>query len=179
MLTSHKAIMKPKQNTNSQHIDQKETESVAFNALLKNSVGFKVPDNYFDTLPHIIVDRINQQNAEKTERKRLGWIKAPVVWIPALSLACIACIFTLALHFNRAPQPQKIDELTELNLNYDCSYAEEAVLAESLTIDKELDKDGSQYLLSEAITKDSDPSVQEMTDYLKELDIDPELLSQN
>jgi hypothetical protein len=69
------------------------------------------------------------------------------------------------------------DEWTQINMAYDASYAEEALLAESSTIDKELET-GNMNKISYASITQNEPTVDEITNYLKDQEIDTDILNE-
>jgi hypothetical protein len=73
---------------------------------------------------------------------------------------------------------QVVDEWTQINMAYDASYAEEAILAESNTIDKALENKDVSYIASASYNGENEPTIDEITEYLKEQEIDTDILNE-
>ena len=70
------------------------------------------------------------------------------------------------------------DEWTEINMAYDASYAEEALLSESNTIENYIENKDISYIASASLTTANEPSVDEITEYLKEHEIETDILNE-
>jgi hypothetical protein len=147
-----------------------------FSKIKEKNEGLNVPDGYFDTLGPRIVDRINQQ-----KNKVLVTIpiyRKPLVLIPLAVTVLLAVVLIINMPSPKIQPVSVVDELTEMNLVYDASYAEEALLAEAHNIDNELESINEE-IGSVALSLESEPTDDEITEYLKEQEIDNEYLNQN
>ena len=61
---------------------------------------------------------------------------------------------------------------------YDATYAEEALLAESHSIDQELENKDINYSASASLTGNNEPTKEEILKYLKEHEMESELLNE-
>jgi antitoxin component YwqK of YwqJK toxin-antitoxin module len=73
---------------------------------------------------------------------------------------------------------QPADEWAQINMAYDPSYAEEAILAESNTIDKELEGKEIKYYDPATLSAKNEPTDAEILDYLKDHTTDTDILNQ-
>lgn len=138
--------------------------------------GFKVPEGYFDSLSPRIADRITKNANRSFLSASLPVIRKPIIWAPALATAVVAVLLLFVIP-DKKPMPVPIfDEWTELNMAYDASYAEEVLLAESHSIDNALDNTDVGYVATASTTEDTEPTDEEISEYLKAQEIDPELL---
>ncbi len=169
--------MKTKQNISNQtnHPDQLPK---VLEQLRKEVSGFKVPDGYFDSLNSRIVDGItNQENIAISKRVVLSFRK-PWVWVPTLATVVVATLLIFVVPAKQDTAMPVSDEWTEINMAYDATYAEEALLAESHSIDQELENKDINYSASASLTGNNEPTKEEILKYLKEHEMESELLNE-
>ena len=90
----------------------------------------------------------------------------------------VAVLLIFVVPSKRASTLQATDEWTELYMAYDASYAEEALLAESHYIDKELESKDINYAEPAPITGQNEPTAENIAKYLKEHELDADLLNE-
>jgi hypothetical protein len=137
--------------------------------------GLQVPDGYFDSLSSRISDRINKKSPTAIGSLIIT-LKKKVVLIPITAIASV--ILALFILF---PSGQKVpaiagNELSEISLAYDASYAEEAYFSESCQIETEL-KELALSGTASNIVQPGEVTTTEIIEYLGNQEIDPEILS--
>jgi len=169
--------MKLKQNILNQ-TNETEHLSPFMEKLRQDGNGFKVPDGYFDSLSPRIVDGIKKQENRSIIRAIIPQYRKPLVWRSIMAVMIFAAmIISFILVKKDSSVLPATDEWTEINMAYDASYAEEVLLAESITIDKELA--GSVISNNQsAILIKQEPTVDEITEYLKDHEIDTDILNE-
>jgi hypothetical protein len=170
--------MKTKAKYTQQLIDTDSLPAV-LRELKAEKEGLNVPVGYFDSLNPRIVDRINQQKNSSIFSFAMPIFKKPVIWVPALASIVLAVMLIINFSSTQNQPNQLVDELTDMNIAYDVSYAEEALLAEAQSIDNELERAEMDYPESVMLSDGNEPTADEITEYLKMQDIDPEILNQN
>ena len=174
-LIRHIHIMKTKLNLNDP-INENEHVPDFLEELRKKENGFNVPKGYFSSLSPRIVDRINNQKTGHFFALPLRLFGKPVIVVPAMASIILTIILIFSIPATKNQATFIVDELTEMNMAYDISYAEEVMLAEAHIIDNELESTNSD-IESVAIDKVNEPTVDEMTEYLKSQEIDTEILN--
>jgi hypothetical protein len=147
-------------------------------ALRKEANGFRVPDGYFDSLSPRIVDGIKRQEHTSFGYVLISSFRKPRVWAPIMATCAIAVMLIFVVPSKKASTIPAADEWTELNMAYDASYAEEAVLAESNTIEKELESKDINYSEPVSLNGKNGPTAEEIAKYLKEHEFDADLLNE-
>ncbi len=132
-------------NTNSQHSDEirKELEGIAPTLSKIEKVNpFEVPDGYFENLPGLVSDRINEGSTAHRATVRTLTLRWAAVAASITLIAAFAYIFnnTSELNNNMDLAQLDIEEITEALLNEGAYTIEEEDLIELL------------------VTKDEDPS---------------------
>lgn len=161
-------------------IKTNETEQLSpvLEKLRQENQGFKVPDGYFDSLSPRIVDCIQKQENKSFINTLVNAFGKPLVWAPALASVTVVLFLVFAVPSKKTSIPQITDEWTEINMAYDESYAEEIYLAESNIIDEEMENTDANYITSASFTTNSEPTINEITEYLKEQEIDTDILNE-
>lgn len=169
--------MKLKQNISDQTNDT-ELLSPFMERLRQDGNGFKVPDGYFDSLSPRIVDEIKKQENRSISRAIIPQYRKPLVWRSIMAVMVFAAmIISFILVKKDSTVLPATDEWTELNMAYDASYAEEALLAESNTIETELAS--SEINNKELISfTQKEPTIDEITEYLKEHETNTDILNE-
>lgn len=168
--------MKMKQNITSQ-INEAEQLPPILDKLKQEARELKAPDGYFDSLSPRIVDEIKKRENRSILQQFVHTFRKPLIWAPAMATVVVAVLFIFVIPTKKASTIQVSDEWTELKMAYDPSYAEEAILAESITVDKELES--SVISTKETVSfAQKEPTVDEITRYLKENEIEPDLLNE-
>jgi hypothetical protein len=155
-----------------------EALSSVLQELKKEANGFRVPDGYFDSLSPRIVDRINTQHHASFSNVLVSSFRKPRVWAPVMATLLVAVLLIFVVPAKKASTVPATDEWTELNMAYDASYAEEAILAESHTIDKELENKDINYSEPVSLNGKNEPTAEEIAKYLKEHEFDADLLNE-
>ena len=163
----------------SKKTDHSENHFPFLESLKHENQGFRVPDGYFDSLSPRIVDEIKKQGNKSFIRILIPVVRKPVFWAPLAATSVIAILLLFAIPAEKVPAVQITDEWTELTMAYDASYAEEALLAESHAIDNELEVANIDFMESAPITGMNEPTDEEITKYLKEQEIDNDILIPN
>jgi len=88
-------------------------------------------------------------------------------------------LFIFIIPAKKTIPPTTTDEWIELNMAYDDSYAEEALLAESYTIENELELSEIDISKPASATDVSELTDEEITEYLINQDIDPDFITEN
>ena len=168
--------MNLKQNISNQ-TNETEQLSPVLEKLRQDVQGFKVPDGYFDALSPRIADSVNKQDRSFV-KTLLPTLRKPLVWAPAMASVVVVLLLVFAVPSKKASTIQVIDEWAELNMAYDESYAAEVYLSESSIIDNELEKKDANYIAAASVSAKSDPTLDEITEYLKDQDIDTDILNE-
>jgi hypothetical protein len=169
--------MKLKQNISKQTIESEQLSPV-LEELRKEAPGFKVPDGYFDSLSPRIVDSIKKQESRSIFKTLVPSLRKPLVWAPAMASVVVVLLLVFAVPSKKTSTIPVIDEWTELNMAYDESYAAEVYLSESSIIDNELENKDVNYIAATTILAKSEPTLDEITEYLKDQDIDTDILNE-
>lgn len=140
--------------------------------------GFKVPDGYFDSLSPRIIDSIQKQENRSFINTLVTALRKPLVWAPAFASVAVVLLLVFAVPSKKATLPQVTDEWAEINMAYDESYAAEIYLSESSIIDNELDKKDANYIAAASVSTKNEPTLDEITEYLKDQDIDTDILNE-
>ena len=178
MSLSHINIMNKNKNI-SHSQNQEQPLPPVFDALKKDAKGFQTPENYFETFNLKINSKI--ENQENTSFFKLSSVnfRAPQIWAPSAAVVIVAIMLLFVIPSKTSKQAVSTDEITDMRLSYDASYADEALLAESQMIDSDIERKDAVYLEAELFGKENELTTDEMTELLKEQDIDTELLTQN
>lgn len=155
-----------------------EQLSPVLEKLRQEDPGFKVPDGYFDSLSPRIIDSIKKQGNRSLLRALISQIRKPLVWRTVLSVMIFATITISVLQVKKESTVTATDEWSEINMAYDASYAEEVFLAESNIIDIELGNKNVSYIAVASVSGVSEPTVDEITEYLKDQEIDTDILNE-
>jgi len=146
--------------------------------LRKEANGFRVPDGYFDSLSPRIVDEIKRQEHASFSNVLVFSIRKPRVWAPVMATVVVAVLLIFVVPAKKASTIPATDDWTELNMAYDASYAEEAFLSDSHTIDKEIESKDINYSEPVSLTGQNGPSADEIAKYLNEHEYDAILLNE-
>ena len=168
--------MKLRQNISNQ-INNSEQLSPVLEKLKQEGNGYSVPDGYFDSLSSRIVDEIKIQE-NRSLLKSVVPFRKPMIWAPALVTVIVAVLLIFVVPGKKESTIPVVDEWTQINMAYDASYAEEAILAESNTIDKALENKDVSYIASASYNGENEPTIDEITEYLKEQEIDTDILNE-
>ena len=144
--------------------------------LRKEASGFKVPEGYFDSLSPRIVDSINKQENRSFLKALIPSFRKPLVWASSLAAIIVAVLLIFVVPVKKSSTMQVADEWTQINMAYDESYAQEALLAQSSTIDKELENSANSAIGTEVLTQ-KEPSIDEIKEYLKEHENEIDLIN--
>jgi hypothetical protein len=143
-------------------------------ALKQEKNDLKVPGGYFDSLSPRIIDSIKKKSNKADFI--LTMFRKPVLWAPVLAVMVVAVLLIFTIPARRVAPIPVADEWAEINMAYDGSYAEEAILAESYSIDNEIEKSESNFL-SVSTEGNNQATDDEITEYLKDQDIDIDLIT--
>ena len=156
-----------------------ETQLPVLEKLKQEVTGFCVPEGYFDNLSPRIVDSIQKQENRSLGNSFFFSFRKPVVWAPLTATALVAAILIFVVPVKNTSTLEVADEWTELNMAYDASYAEEVLLAESNTLDSELAETDINTVESLVVSAENEPSIEEITEFLDEQEIDTDILIEN
>jgi len=145
-------------------------------SLRNEESGYKVPDGYFDALSPRIIDRINEKENGALSKSGIFVFRKPVVWAPIMAVAVAAVLLIFIVPSKTNQIIPVYDELADINMAYDASYAEEVLLAESYNHDKEIEVAVSTIPATTTINENSDLSEDLIEEYLKDQDIEIEIL---
>jgi len=168
--------MKMKHNISNQTNDTEQLPPI-LEKLRQEVHGFKVPYGYFDTLSPRIVDGIKNQENRLFFKAIVPTFRKPLVWAPVMVTLILAVVLVFVIPAKKASTIQVVDEWTEINMAYDPSYAEEVILAESNTIEQELEGKKIKYY-DPASLQAKEPTDAEIKDYLKYHALETEVLNQ-
>jgi ornithine carbamoyltransferase len=169
--------MKLKQNISSQSSDNEQLPPV-LEKLRQDVSGFRIPDGYFDSLSLRIADGIKKQENRSLLKAFVPTFRKPLVWAPIMATVLVAILLIFVIPAKKTSTNQVVDEWTEINMAYDPSYASEALLAESNNIDKAIEGKDINYSEVVAVTGQNEPTNEEIAKYLKEHEIDTDLLNE-
>ena len=79
----------------------------------------------------------------------------------------------------KAVEIPEVDEWTEIRMAFDASYAEEVLLSESHTVDREIENIDLSYIQSATYTGKNEPTRDEISEYLKDQEIEPDILNEH
>jgi len=168
--------MKLKQDISNQTSNTEEFFPV-LEKMRQDFSGIKVPDGYFDSLNPHIVDRLNKKENRSLLRALIPQYRKPLVWKSIMAVMVFSAMIISFILVKRDPAVLVNDEWTQINMAYDESYAQEALLAESNSLDKELESSGVSNIGIVSLTH-NEPSVDEITEYLKDQEIDTDILNE-
>jgi len=177
-LGSHTHIMKMNQNIFNK-TDDTEILTPLFKSMKQEAQGIKVPEGYFDTLSSRIVDRINNRENRSYFKLTSSLFRKPLVWAPVFATVMVVVVLIFVIPAKKVTTIQAFDEQTEINMAYDASYAEEVLLTESKSIDKEIEKTHINYIESAYVYGVKEPTDEEITKYLQEQEIDADILNEH
>jgi hypothetical protein len=172
----HIHIMKRKQNILIK-TDESEQLSPILAKLRNDTQGFKVPDGYFDSLSPRIVGEIKKRENRSIVKILVPWFRKPRVWVPTFATAIVAVLLIFVIPAKKTSTIPVADEWAEINMAYDASYAEEALLAESYTYDKEIESSVVSNPGPATLSK-NEPTIAEIKDYLKEHETDTDIINE-
>jgi hypothetical protein len=168
--------MKRKQNILKQ-THESEQLSPVLTKLRNDNQGFKVPEGYFNSLGPRITDKIKKQENRSIIKILVPSFRKPLVWIPVLSTAVVAVLLIFVVPAKKTLTTPAVDEWAEINMAYDASYAEEVLLAESYIYDKEIESSVVSNPGYVTLSK-NEPTIDEITEYLKEQEIDTDIINE-
>jgi hypothetical protein len=163
-------------NTISKQLQETDNLSPQLESLRREESGYKVPDGYFDALSPRIIDRINEKDHKVLSKSGILVFRKPVVWAPIMVVAIAAVLLIFIVPSQNNQIIPAYDELADINMAYDASYAEEVLLAESYSRDKEIEVAVSTIPATTTINENSDLSEDLIEEYLKDQDIEIEIL---
>lgn len=170
--------MKTKHNL-PEHTDEGDNLPPMLQSAKQEKNAIHVPDGYFDSLVPCIIDKIKLTEKKGTAKSQIPVFRKPVVWLPVLATTVIGALFLFVIPAKNELRTPATTEWDEINLAYDASYAEEVLVAESYSIDLELETTEINFnasTLSDGIYELND---EEVTTYLKEQEIDIDMITEN
>jgi len=144
-------------------------------SLKKGEHGLQTPDGYYDNLSSRIADRIHMKKPSAFEAL-IAILKKRVVFIPATALLVLVISLYIVFPSGKTVTAIAENELSQISLAYDASYAEEAYFSESCLIENEL-KGSGLALNTSNIVQPEEATTTEIIEYLGNQELDPELLS--
>jgi hypothetical protein len=137
--------------------------------------GHSVPSGYFELLSAQISARIIERPAKSGIRNLVSLAGKTVVWAPSLTTAIAAALFIFFIPAQHTITEKSTSEWTELRMAYDESYAQEAILSEAGTLEDQLSIAVPEEVAVNT-SGDNELTPEEITEYLKEQDLENELL---
>lgn len=159
--------------------DQNEDQSPFLEKIRLESRGTRVPAGYFDSLGPRIVDKILKQENRSFFKQSERLYNNPRVWAPVFATMLLAIILIFVIPAKKETCIPVTDELTMIQMVYDDSYAEEALLSESDYVEVEIAKTDINYYAASYLSGEANELTEkEITDYLKENVTDPDILTE-
>ena len=141
-----------------------------------NELG--VPENYFESLSPGIIDMINEKEVSKSQWGITVFFK-PAVWIPIIAVATAALLLMLVIPSKNDTTIPAYNELADISMAYDASYAEEVLFAESYKNDQKIEiAVNSIPVTTAAISQTNDLSDDEIEEYLKDQDLELDIITE-
>ncbi len=160
--------------------DQHEDQSPFLEKLRLETRGTRVPAGYFDSLGPRIVDKIKKQDNRSFLKQSGRLYYKPHIWAPVFATMLLAIVLVFVIPAKKETGIPAIDELATIQLAYDDSYAEEAMLSEYDYLDNEIAKiDINYYAASSLSGEENELTDKEITDYLEENVTDPDILTEH
>jgi len=170
--------MKPKNN-----ISEQTTNNDIFSPWLESAKaetnGLKVPDGYFDSLGSRITDRIIQEENKAFAKSQIPVFRKPAMWAPMLATGIVTVLLVFVIPVKKTTTIQPSDEWAGINMAYDASYAEEVLFAESNSMDYELENAAISVSESNTTKGINEITDDDITEYLKEQELDLEMITDN
>lgn len=165
-------------NTKSKQLQETDNLSPLLQSLRREESGYKVPDGYFDALSPRIIDRINEKDHKVLSKSGILVFRKPVVWAPTMVVAIAAVLLIFIVPSQNNQIIPAYDELADINMAYDASYAEEVLLAESYNRDKEIEVAVNSVPETTSINENSNLSEDLIEEYLKDQDLEIEIITE-
>jgi len=168
--------MKPKNNISEQTSENDFLSPLPESAKTEAN-GYKVPDGYFDSLGSRITDRIILEENKAFKKSQIPVFRKPALWAPLLATSIVAVLLVFVIPAKKTATIPATDEWNEINMAYDASYAQEVLFTESNSMDFELEN--AVISLSESNTSKGINEItdDEITDYLKDQELDLDMLT--
>ena len=165
--------MKTNNNIKGQN-SENDNLSPLLKTMKQENSGLNVPEGYFDSLSPRIVDSINDRQNRKVN---VPAFRKSIVWAPVLATITVAVLLIFVIPARKNTTIPATDEWAEINMAYDASYAEEALFSEGYSIDNELEKSDLK-IESVSLSKNNEPTDEEITEYLKDQDLDLDMITE-
>ncbi len=168
--------MKPKNNISEQTSENDFLSPLPESAKTEAN-GYKVPDGYFDSLGSRITDRIILEENKAFKKSQIPVFRKPALWAPLLATSIVAVLLVFVIPAKKTATIPATDEWNEINMAYDASYAQEVLFTESNSMDFELEN--AVISLSESNTSKGINEItdDEITDYLKDQELDLDMIT--
>ena len=144
----------------------------------KETGGFKAPAGYFDSLSPRIIDRINSKEHGSISKVLISGFKKPLVWVPVMATLLVIIALVFLIPSQKESPLVVVNEISDISMAYDPSYAQEAMLIESHTLETKLENSNIDYTQTSILNGQDEPSAEEIIKYLKDNDVDTELLNE-
>ncbi len=144
----------------------------------KETGGFKAPAGYFDSLSPRIIDRINSKEQSSISNVLISVFKKPLVWVPVMATLLVIVSLVFLIPSQKETPVIVVNEISDISMAYDPSYAQEAILLESHTLETRLENSNIDYTQTSILNGQNGPSAEEIIKYLKDNDVDTELLNE-
>lgn len=168
--------MKPKNNISEQTSENDFLSPLPESAKTEAN-GYKVPDGYFDSLGSRITDRIILEENKAFKKSQIPVFRKPALWAPLLATSIVAVLLVFVIPAKKTATIPATDEWNEINMAYDASYVQEVLFTESNSMDFELEN--AVISLSESNTSKGINEItdDEITDYLKDQELDLDMIT--
>jgi len=140
--------------------------------------GYTVPDGYFDSLSARITDKLSKQEPSFFQAA-VSVLSKPLVWSPVLAVVLVALTFFFLIPDPDRSVVEQYDTIKELSFAMDASFTEEVMLTEINSIDTDFENTGFLSNDPKQFTGLTHFTEEEITRYLKDQEIDTELLTEN
>lgn len=144
----------------------------------KEAGGFKAPAGYFDSLSPRIIDRINMKEHSSIINVFISGYKKPLVWVPVMATLLVIVSLVFLIPSQKESPLVVVNEISDISMAYDPSYAQEAILLESHTLETKLENSNIDYTKTSILNGQNGLSEDEIIKYLKDNEIDTELLNE-
>jgi hypothetical protein len=170
--------MKINQSIQEQNLEN-ETLPPILIELRPGADGIKTPDGYFDSLGSRIDDGIANRKGASFLSVAFPSVSKPLLWVPTLAAVVAVVLLVFVLPEKKAAEIPAVDEWTEIRMAIDASYAEEVLLSESHAVDRAIENIDLSYIQSATYTGKNEPTQDEISEYLKDQEIEPDILNEH
>lgn len=144
----------------------------------QNKTEIPVPEGYFDSLSQQIFGKLSNTKTSFMEII-LSKLHKPMIWSPVAGIIIIFIAFIFIIQRQKPLVSEQSESINEYSLATDASFSEEVFLVESNNIESDLTTSGLMPEESILWAGLDQLTAEEMAMYLKDQDIEIELLTEN